>query len=1015
MKKKVLGLIILIVGIAVITTIIITSVVIVQQAPKSKDTVGTSRGSSQQEKSYGDEIQFKTGAIAPEIKTEAQNDEFLLGRLAQDKSHVVLQFSKPLDSRTRLKLKAADIDVLNSLGSNAFFASIGRDYDTLVGFQVDSLESVSEISPNQKLDSFLTKGKPYPEYAVVADGVDPVIAVYVLFHKDVARGQTVRLAQQYGATIRSALISMNVLVLELSASKMASLAESDDVMWIELALPLLEETNEQNREQVQAQIAQDPPYNLDGSGVVVMVYDGGNAQASHPDFEGRLTIRDSEGLANHATHVSGTIGGNGGQSARGMAPGVTMESYGTLGPLPPGFLYTDPLDIEMDYADAINNYEVVFASNSIGTNAAHAGQCSIQGNYGVTASLIDSIVRGSLGEVIRIIWAGGNELGHHSGDCNQEGYGQYYSTAPPACAKNQIDVGATLQGSNFITDFTSWGPCDDGRMRPDVMATGDQVWSTFIDGYGLLSGTSMAAPTVTGSAALLLEDFRIQFPGRADFLPSTLKVLLAHNALDSMNPGPDYRSGYGLIQITDTIDFMRTDSFLEAEVDQGEIYSFEVNVLPGDSELKATLAWDDYPATPLVIPSLINDLDIIAIDPDGGTHYPWTLDPLDPGADAQRIGPNSIDNIEQVYVENPVQGIWTIEITGTNVPEGPQVFSVAAEPNITESNMPGDVNGDGFVNVLDLIDLLLCFGQPAMPNCEAEDLNGDGVVNVLDMIELLLNFGAGDFPECNDGNDNDLDLNIDSADPGCWIDPGNPDTYDPQDNDESNCGDNVCEGTETNAQCPSDCPIFECNDGVDNDGDEAIDIADLGCENPIDDDESNCGDGICEGIETNVSCFEDCSVPASLLVFVTNTTTTGLLGNNPTDALSNADDICNIDASDNGHPGTYKAWLSTTTENARERIVDGEYRNVFDQVIANDMADLLDGSLINSIHSVGYSIWTGTHWDGNRTSNCNDWSTGSSGPVGKFGRAVETSSLWTVQVAASGCNSNKRLYCFQVS
>ena len=54
---------------------------------------------------------------------------------------------------------------------------------------------------------------------------------------------------------------------------------------------------------------------------------------------------------------------------------------------------------------------------------------------------------------------------------------------------------------------------------------------------------------------------------------------------------------------------------------------------------------------------------------------------------------------------------------------------------------PTDVNGDGNTNVLDLIDLLLCFGQSAVPGCEAADVNGDGTVNVLDLIGLLLEFG----------------------------------------------------------------------------------------------------------------------------------------------------------------------------------------------------------------------------------------------------------------------------------
>ena len=56
------------------------------------------------------------------------------------------------------------------------------------------------------------------------------------------------------------------------------------------------------------------------------------------------------------------------------------------------------------------------------------------------------------------------------------------------------------------------------------------------------------------------------------------------------------------------------------------------------------------------------------------------------------------------------------------------------------------MNGDGVVNVLDLIDVLLCFGLPAVPGCEGEDVNEDGCVNVLDLIELLLSFGQGCAP-----------------------------------------------------------------------------------------------------------------------------------------------------------------------------------------------------------------------------------------------------------------------------
>ena len=190
---------------------------------------------------------------------------------------------------------------------------------------------------------------------------------------------------------------------------------------------------------------QDPPYNLDGDGVVVMVYDGGYGYSAHGDFGGRHTVRDSSGLSNHATHVAGTIGGDGSGSGgqyAGMAPAVTIESYGfeQEGGLHEGFLYTDPGDLEADYGDAINQYGAVIANNSIGTNTASNGfPCEWTGDYGVTSSVIDSVVRGALGGDIRIMWANGNE--RQTSRCGE----LFYTTAPPACAKNHITVGGPEQ------------------------------------------------------------------------------------------------------------------------------------------------------------------------------------------------------------------------------------------------------------------------------------------------------------------------------------------------------------------------------------------------------------------------------------------------------------------------------------------------------------------------------------------------------------------------------------------
>jgi hypothetical protein len=242
-------------------------------------------------------------------------------------------------------------------------------------------------------------------------------------------------------------------------ARIPALAAEDAIQWIEHALPQLSETNVENRAITGANLVQAAPYNLNGSGVTALIYDAGIARATHQDFGGRLTVHDSSGVITHATHVAGTVGGAGtatGGNQRGMAPACTLLSYGFQYNGSGTFLYTNPGDIEADYTNAFVNQGADVANNSIGTNTETNGfPCSIQGDYGVTDVLIDSLVRGSLGAPTRIVWANGNE--RQGNFCDIEGFGDYYSTAPPATAKNHITVGALNANDDSMTSFSSWG------------------------------------------------------------------------------------------------------------------------------------------------------------------------------------------------------------------------------------------------------------------------------------------------------------------------------------------------------------------------------------------------------------------------------------------------------------------------------------------------------------------------------------------------------------------------------
>lgn len=646
-------------------------------------------------------IQWLGQASSATARSSAEASAALSELARRDgRRHVVVQFSRGLTESERKGALDAGLELLAYLGNHAWFASASAA--KLDAGALARLPLAAALAPERawKLHPMLERGE-VPAWAVVEDkGGTPTVGTYVLFHPDVARAEQDAVIQRHGGRVRDAVESINGLVIEVPFDALHALAEEDGVQYVEPALPRMVTVNSSNRAITGVDFVQQT-YGLDGSGVAVMVYDAGTARSTHVDFGGRLTVRDGSGQHYHATHVCGTVGGGGNASGgtnRGMAPGVTIESYGFEYDGTGIFLYTNPGDFEDDYAEAIANYGVAVSNNSIGTNTESNGfDCSYQGDYGLMSSLIDAAVRGSLsgGVPYRIVWADGNE--RQGTRCNVEGYGSYYSTAPPAGAKNHLAIGALNSNDDSMTTFSSWGPTDDGRLKPDFCAPGCQsdgdLGVTSCDAssdtaYTSLCGTSMASPTVTGIVALMLQDYRTQYGG-SDPRNSTLKVLLAQTATDVLDVGPDYRSGYGSVRAPAAIDLMRSGNFSEKELSQGETQFFTVFVTPTDTELKVTLAWDDYQGTPNVTAALVNDLDLHLFSPTNVEHFPWTLDPLSPTSAAARTGRDHLNNIEQVRVDDPEDGGWRIEVRGFDVPSGPQSFSICASPELLQCGSQG--------------------------------------------------------------------------------------------------------------------------------------------------------------------------------------------------------------------------------------------------------------------------------------------------------------------------------------
>src|SRR5690606_15629273 len=116
-----------------------------------------------------------------------------------------------------------------------------------------------------------------------------------------------------------------------------------------------------------------------------------------------------------------------------------------------------------------------------------------------------------------VVWAAGNDRSD-AGDGTKNPDGPEDSIGPEGVPKNNITIGAVCEVRDYrghedviMSSLSSWGPVDDGRVKPDLVGMGVNVFSTALsnegqsDSYTTLSGTSMAAPNATGSLLLLQE------------------------------------------------------------------------------------------------------------------------------------------------------------------------------------------------------------------------------------------------------------------------------------------------------------------------------------------------------------------------------------------------------------------------------------------------------------------------------------------------------------------------------
>ena len=363
------------------------------------------------------------------------------------------------------------------------------------------------------------------------------------------------------------------------------------------------------------------------------------------DYINRI-IKTGQGAPGFTTHASvmATIlagGGNSSPYAKGAAPAafISSSTFGSLFP----------------HSDSIyRKYSISIQNHSYGT--------VIENFYGNEATAYDASVL--INPTLLHVFSSGN-----SGTSNAAS-GVY--TASPGfsnltgnfkSAKNIIVTGAT-DSFGVVASLSSRGPAYDGRVKPELVAFGED-------------GSSGAAAMTSGAAALVQQAYK-KLKGK---LPpaSLVKAVLVNGADDTGNPHVDYISGYGNLNAWNAVRCIKENRFIEDSIFNAQTKTFNFSVLANAREIKITVSWSDALPSASASKALVNDLDMTLNLPAASASWqPWVLDPRPANIllPAQRKT-DTLNNTEQITLDNPVAGNYIIEIKGTNVSSAKQLFSVA--------------------------------------------------------------------------------------------------------------------------------------------------------------------------------------------------------------------------------------------------------------------------------------------------------------------------------------------------
>lgn len=548
-----------------------------------------------------------------------------------------------------------------------------------------------------------------------------------------------------------------IFELELPETAVANVARLPGVAWVQpkpeprLANAVARSSVTMNKDAVEHALG------IYGENQIVVVGDTGfstgDTATMHPDFRGHFykgswgsgtcgTWADANG---HGTHVAGSVLGNGVMDG---AVTATHSYAGTNAGIAPeallwGWGFCDDWSGLPD-ADPYNDYYgVMYADDPrarVNTNSW---------GYSASAGTYDAFSR----ETDRFIWDHPDMVvlfaaGNDGIDADSDGIVDEDSMGVPAGSKNIITVGASENqragnaftwgsawpgdypadpiNSDLVADdaagmaaFSSRGPMDDGRLKPDVVAPGTNIvstrddsttgWGVYNDHYLYMGGTSMATPLTAGAGAIVREFYTDTYGihptaalvkatlinGAYDMTPGQYRDEVPDGSQDDVIRRADINQGWGRVDLANALVYNapRQLWFYEhsAGLATGGTYSVTLQTNYAENPFRVSLVWSDREGAEAAHGALVNDLDLEVTGPDGTVYY--GNDIIDDGLlDGDVDHTNNVEGIDLA----PAIGTYTVTVRGYNVPSGPQPFALVVSGDMEDAGtLQGTVSDAG--------------------------------------------------------------------------------------------------------------------------------------------------------------------------------------------------------------------------------------------------------------------------------------------------------------------------------